>query len=160
MAGTSTTTEVGTRQINPSQTGRGQKIVSNGRDPRVISNAHPHRAVPTILVQVATIAPVRRPPTDQVLILKIWTTRLRIDHVATFQASASKVFKAADLIVAAVEDPAVIASVVAVEDLEDSVAIALSAEDLAAAVIDSAAVAEAALADSAAGSGADVKLRS
>jgi len=46
-------------------------------------------------VQVATIDPVRAAPTDQALILKIWTARLRIDHVETFQASASKVKVAA-----------------------------------------------------------------
>jgi hypothetical protein len=101
-------------------------------------------------VQVATIDPVRAAPTDQALILKIWTARLRIDHVETFQASASKVFKVVDLIVVAVAGSAVIAPAVA----------AAASEDLAAAVIDSvavASVAEGALADSAAAadSGAD-----
>ena len=129
---------------------------------KAISNAHPQqRAVRTILVQVPTIAPVRAAPTDQVLILKIWTAKLRIGHVETFQASAFKVFKAADLIVVAVAGSAVIAPAVAAAASEDSEEIALGAEDLAAAVIDSvavASVAEAALADlaaAAAGSGAD-----
>ena len=78
-------------------------------------------------------------PTDRILIRKgkIWTERPRIDHVATFQASAPKAFKVADLIGL------------------------VAAEDLAAAAIDSEAVASlaaAALADSAAeaaDSGAD-----
>jgi len=43
---------------------------------------------------------VRAVLTDQILIRKgkIWTERPRIDHVATFQASAPKAFKVADLI--------------------------------------------------------------
>jgi hypothetical protein len=42
---------------------------------------------------------------------KIWTARLRIDHVAIFQASDSRVFNAVALIdLAAEEDSAVIAS--------------------------------------------------
>jgi hypothetical protein len=165
-AGRSTTTEAGTRQINPSQTGREQKIASNGREVKAISNAHPRRAVPTILVQVATVDPVRAAPTDQVLILKIWTARPRIDHVATFQASAFKALKVADLIAVPVAGSAVIAPAVAAAASEDSEEIALAAEDLAAAVIDSVAVpsvAAAVLADSAAaaaGLGADGKLRS
>jgi hypothetical protein len=98
---------------------------------------------------------VRAALTDQILIRKgkIWTERPRIDHVATFQASAPKVFKVADLIVVAVAGSAVIAPAAA------------ASEDLAGAVIDSEAVASVAgavLADSAAaaGSGADGKLRS
>jgi hypothetical protein len=62
-------------------------------------------------------------PIDRTLILKdkIWTARLRIDHVAIFQASASRVFKAVALIVlAAAADSVVIASVAAV--VTDSVA--------------------------------------
>jgi hypothetical protein len=73
---------------------------------------------------------VEAAPTDRTLILndKIWTERLRIDHVVTFRASVSRAFKAAALIepVAAV-DSAVIALVE-----EDSVAavIALAAAAL------------------------------
>ena len=65
-------------------------------------------------------------PIDRTLILKdkIWTARLRIDHVAIFQASDSRVFKAAAVIdsaeadLAAIDSAVVIAS--AVEDLADS----------------------------------------
>jgi hypothetical protein len=99
-------------------------------------------------VKAALIAPVEEvastAPAEAVLV--IWTARLRIDHVAIFQASASKVFKAAALIEAAVAagDLAAIASAAA-EGLAEVTASA--AEDLA----DSAA---AALADSADAAGA------
>jgi hypothetical protein len=94
---------------------------------------------------------VRAVLTDQILIRKgkIWTERPRIDHVATFQASAPKAFKVADLI-----------GLVAAEALAEVTA-SVAAEALAAVAIDSEAVASVAgavLADSAAeaaDSGAD-----
>ena len=60
--------------------------------------------------------------TDQILIRndRIWTARPRIDHVVIFQASAPRIFNAAGLI-----GPAAAAG---------SAAIALVAEDLAAAI--------------------------
>ena len=67
-------------------------------------------------------------PIDRTLILKdkIWTARLRIDHVAISQASDSRVFKAAAVIASAEADLAAIDSAVviasAVEDLADSAA--------------------------------------
>ena len=80
--------------------------------------------------------------TDQILIRKgrIWTARLRIDHVVIFQASAPRIFNAAALIgLVAVVDLAVIASVAA-EDLADSAVTAPAVEDsVAAALADSAA---------------------
>jgi hypothetical protein len=74
-------------------------------------------------------------PIDRTLILKdkIWTARLRIDHVAIFQASDSRVFNAVALIVlAAAADSAVIASAVGAAALID-----LVAEDFAGAVVGS-----------------------
>ena len=84
--------------------------------------------------------------TDQILIRKgrIWTARLRIDHVVIFQASAPRIFNAAALIGLAAEASGV--TVLAVENSAVAV-IAPAMED---------SVAEAALAGSAvAGSGAD-----
>jgi hypothetical protein len=83
-------------------------------------------------------------PIDRTLILKdkIWTARLRIDHVVIFQASAPRIFNAAALIAAAaVVDLAVIASVV---EASGAAVIDLAAADLAgsAAVADSGADAE------------------
>ena len=81
----------------------------------------------------------------------IWTARLRTGRAVIFQASGSRAFRAAALIVsaAAVEDSAVIVLAVAVVDLADSAVIAsVAAGDLGA-------VALAALEDLAvAGSGA------
>ena len=62
--------------------------------------------------------------------LVIWTAKLRIDHVAILQASASRVFKAAALTEAVMADSAVIASVE--EEVVDLVEIAsVAAVDLA-----------------------------
>jgi hypothetical protein len=77
-------------------------------------------------------------PIDRTLILKdkIWTARLRIDHVAIFQASDSRTSNAAALIGLAVEASAVIASVAAaglvavdLADLADLVAVGSGADD-------------------------------
>jgi hypothetical protein len=62
--------------------------------------------------------------------LAIWTARLRTDHVAIFQASASKAFKAAASIVLAAEALGVTVLAVA-EALAASAVIALVAEVLA-----------------------------
>ena len=133
MAGKSTIMEAGTLQVSLSRTGKGQKVTSNDRQPRAISNGRPQRAAPT----------------DRTLILndKIWTERLRIDHVVIFQASAPRISNAAALIV--------LAAVVDLAAATDSVA----AGDLGAAALG--ALADSAVEDfaaaAAAGSGADGK---
>jgi hypothetical protein len=71
---------------------------------------------------------VKAAPTDRTLILndKIWTEKLRIDHVVIFQASVPRISNAAVLIALAAGDLAeVIAS--AVEDLVAEGALAGSA---------------------------------
>jgi hypothetical protein len=79
----------------------------------------------------------------------MWTARLRIDHVVIFQASASKAFKAAVLIVPAVAEglAVVIASAAAAASV-DSAAIALvvAADSAVIGLADSVAAAAAALA--------------
>ena len=115
----------------------------------------------------ATIAvPVKAVLTGQILIRKgrIWTARLRIDHVVIFQASAPRIFNAAGLIApAAVGDLAAIASVAdsaaaiasAVEvDLAVSAEIALAAGDL-----EAAASADSVVEDSAVFVAADDKIK-
>ena len=68
-------------------------------------------------MKVTLIAPVAASTDLAVEVaLAIWTARLRIDHVAVFQASASRAFRAAALIApVAAEDLAVIGLVVAVD---------------------------------------------
>ena len=72
-----------------------------------------HRATTIVLTQTATIDPVRAALTalGEATGLVIWTARLRTGRVAIFQASASRVFKAAALTEAVMAaDSAVIAS--------------------------------------------------
>ena len=81
----------------------------------------------------------------------IWTARLRTGRVVILQTSGSRAFRAAALIVAAVEaDSVVIASAVA-EDLGEALIALVAAGDLEA-------VALGALAVAVAGSGADAEI--
>src|SRR4029077_19476899 len=151
-AGRSTITEAGTQLISLSLTGKGQKITNNGQGARVISSGRQQRVAPidpaaraasTVQEEAVSIGPAVE--ADPV----IWTARLRTDHVAIFQASVFRDFRAAALIASAaagveasaviaavaVVDLAVIASVaagdlgvVALAALEDSVAADLGAD--------------------------------
>jgi hypothetical protein len=155
--GRSTTTAVGIPLINPSRTGRAQKITSNGKEANLISSDHLNRdhrkrAARIALLKAALIVPVAAligPAAVAVEAVRaIWTGRLRTDRVAIFQVNGSKISNA---VAAAVSGVTAV-----VEDLAGVTVLALadSAE-----VIDLAEVtlaAEAALADLVAG-GADGK---
>jgi hypothetical protein len=75
---------------------------------------------------------------------KIWTAKLRIDHVVIFQASAPRIFSAAASIVSAVEDLAGSAVTGLVVEADSAVIASEAAEDLAAAALGALAVSAAA----------------
>jgi hypothetical protein len=117
-------------------------VVSSEREPKVISSEDPQRATPSVRAKAASTDQVEAvsiaPAVEADLV--IWTARLRIDHVVIFQASDSKVFKAAALIVLAAEDSVVTARSVAEAALAVAIASALEDSAAAAALADSAAV--------------------
>jgi len=96
---------------------------------RVISSGRLQRAVPIDLAAEVALTD----PAEATLV--IWTARLRIDRVATFQVNALRTFNAAGLI--APVAAAVLAAIASVA-VEDSMVAALGAlADLAGAVVDS-----------------------
>ena len=127
-----------------------QKIISNGREANLISNEHRKEAATIIPVRPALSVPVAA-SIDLVLEAgpAIWTARHRIDRVAIFRASGSRVSNAAAVVeILVVIVLAVEASVVTVLAVEDSAAVAI-------ALVVAASAAGAALAVSAAAAGDD-----
>jgi hypothetical protein len=117
-------------------------VASNGQEVRVISSGRLQRAVPIDLAAEVALTD----PAEATLV--IWTAKLRIDRVATFQVNALRTFNAAGLIAPAAEASAasaviapmaaaVLAAIASVA-VEDSVVAALGVlADSAGAAVDS-----------------------